>query len=272
MKTPRLLVALFLLGLVSLAVDITNYLMLELGQPLHAFDRARLRGPVVVRRARPGERLETLDHVVRELDPDDILITDSSGPISMAGTMGGLATEITEDSRDQAIVHAKEPVPGSEQPFAIGHEGVGEVIDVGPGVKTLRPGDVVAICHHLSCGTCDRCLDHRPLFCRTTNDGAIAIFGIPMGAEYGGLFSELVRVPFADQCVLPLPPNVTVRRAFPLAESACAAVPKPLASRFWYWPSSVATRNDSATPLSPNRHFVPERRSVYDRLDRATVV
>ena len=88
---------------VSLAVDITNYLMLELGQPLHAFDRAGCTGPIVVRRARPGERLETLDHVVRDLDPDDILITDASGPISMAGTMGGLATEITEDSRDLVI-------------------------------------------------------------------------------------------------------------------------------------------------------------------------
>jgi phenylalanyl-tRNA synthetase beta chain len=88
---------------VSLAVDITNYLMLELGQPLHAFDRTKLTGPIVVRRARPGERLETLDHVVRDLDPDDILITDSSGPISMAGTMGGLATEISETSRDLVI-------------------------------------------------------------------------------------------------------------------------------------------------------------------------
>jgi phenylalanyl-tRNA synthetase beta chain len=88
---------------VSLAVDITNYLMLELGQPLHAFDRARLSGPIVVRRARPGERLETLDHVVRDLDPEDILITDSSGPISMAGTMGGVTTEVTEDSRDLVI-------------------------------------------------------------------------------------------------------------------------------------------------------------------------
>jgi phenylalanyl-tRNA synthetase beta chain len=88
---------------VSLAVDITNYLMLELGQPLHAFDRTKLTGPVVVRRARPGERLETLDHVVRDLDPDDILITDSSGPISMAGTMGGLATEISGTSRDLVI-------------------------------------------------------------------------------------------------------------------------------------------------------------------------
>jgi phenylalanyl-tRNA synthetase beta chain len=88
---------------VSLAVDITNYLMLELGQPLHAFDAARLTGPIVVRRAQPGERLETLDHVVRDLDPDDILITDASGPISMAGTMGGLATEISGTSRDLVI-------------------------------------------------------------------------------------------------------------------------------------------------------------------------
>ena len=88
---------------VSLAVDITNYLMLELGQPLHAFDAAQLSGPVVVRRARPGERLETLDHVVRDLDTEDILITDSSGPISLAGTMGGLATEISGTSRDLVI-------------------------------------------------------------------------------------------------------------------------------------------------------------------------
>jgi phenylalanyl-tRNA synthetase beta chain len=88
---------------VCLAVDVTNYLMLELGQPLHAFDAARLSGPIVVRRARAGERLETLDHVVRDLDPDDILITDSSGPISMAGTMGGVATEVSGESRDLVI-------------------------------------------------------------------------------------------------------------------------------------------------------------------------
>ncbi|MGI8334689.1 phenylalanine--tRNA ligase subunit beta [Actinomadura scrupuli] len=88
---------------VSLAVDVTNYLMLELGQPLHAFDRAKLSGPIVVRRARPGERLETLDHVKRTLDPEDVLITDDSGPISMAGTMGGLNSEIDEKSTDLVI-------------------------------------------------------------------------------------------------------------------------------------------------------------------------
>jgi phenylalanyl-tRNA synthetase beta chain len=88
---------------VSLAVDVANYLMIETGQPLHAFDKASLSGPIVVRRARAGERLETLDHVVRELDPEDIVITDSSGPISMAGTMGGVATEITAASRELVI-------------------------------------------------------------------------------------------------------------------------------------------------------------------------
>jgi phenylalanyl-tRNA synthetase beta chain len=88
---------------VSLAVDVTNYLMLELGQPLHAFDRGALTGPIVVRRALPEEKLETLDHVVRALDPEDILITDSSGPISLAGTMGGVATEVSPSSRDVVI-------------------------------------------------------------------------------------------------------------------------------------------------------------------------
>ena len=88
---------------VSLAVDITNYLMAELGQPLHAFDSDRLSGPVVVRRARPGEKLETLDHVLRDLDPDDVVIADSSGAISMAGTMGGLSTEISGSSVNLVI-------------------------------------------------------------------------------------------------------------------------------------------------------------------------
>ncbi|GAA4235206.1 phenylalanyl-tRNA synthetase beta chain [Streptosporangium album] len=88
---------------VSLAVDVTNYVMLELGQPLHAFDAAKLTGEIVVRRAEPGETLETLDHVVRTLNPEDILITDGSGAISMAGTMGGLHTEISDASTDIVI-------------------------------------------------------------------------------------------------------------------------------------------------------------------------
>ncbi|GAB3487896.1 phenylalanine--tRNA ligase subunit beta [Nocardiopsis coralliicola] len=79
---------------VSLAVDITNYVMMELGQPLHAWDAGALRGALQVRAARPGETLETLDHTKRTLDPDDIVIADDRGPINIAGVMGGADTEI----------------------------------------------------------------------------------------------------------------------------------------------------------------------------------
>ncbi|RZS89348.1 phenylalanyl-tRNA synthetase beta subunit [Motilibacter rhizosphaerae] len=85
---------------VSLAVDVTNYVMLELGQPLHAYDRQRLQGPVVVRRARAGETIETLDGTKRVLDPDDLAITDDSGPIGVAGVMGGASTEISGTTRE----------------------------------------------------------------------------------------------------------------------------------------------------------------------------
>jgi phenylalanyl-tRNA synthetase beta chain len=96
---------LFLAGMrpVSLAVDVTNYVMHELGQPLHAFDRGRLTGTVVVRRARAGERLVTLDHVDRILHPEDVLIADDSGPLSLAGTMGGLSSEVGDDTTDLVI-------------------------------------------------------------------------------------------------------------------------------------------------------------------------
>ena len=80
---------------ISLAVDVTNHVMLELGQPLHAFDLDELSGDVVVRRAAPGERLRTLDGQDRALDSEDLLITDDRGPIALAGVMGGGPTEVT---------------------------------------------------------------------------------------------------------------------------------------------------------------------------------
>ncbi len=92
-------------------VDVTNYVMLEIGQPLHAFDydgllerarRAKGREDaipkIVVRPARPGEGMETIDHVYREFQPYDILITDTAGPVGIGGVMGGVDTEVSEET------------------------------------------------------------------------------------------------------------------------------------------------------------------------------
>jgi len=80
---------------ISLAVDVTNYVMLALGQPLHAFDLDRLSGSIVVRRAAAGETLTTLDDVERTLFPEDLLITDGGHtPLAIAGVMGGATSEV----------------------------------------------------------------------------------------------------------------------------------------------------------------------------------
>lgn len=96
---------------VSLAVDVTNYVMMELGQPLHAYDRTSVQGAIGVRRAEEGEKLRTLDGVERTLHAEDLVITDERGPIGLAGVMGGANTEIadhddTERSTSDVVVEA----------------------------------------------------------------------------------------------------------------------------------------------------------------------
>ncbi|MEV5875955.1 phenylalanine--tRNA ligase subunit beta [Streptomyces sp. NPDC052101] len=81
---------------ISLAVDVTNYVMMELGQPLHAYDRTLVQGTIGVRRAQEGEKLVTLDSVERGLHAEDLVITDDRGPIGLAGVMGGANTEIAD--------------------------------------------------------------------------------------------------------------------------------------------------------------------------------
>jgi len=92
---------------VSNVVDASNYVMLELGKPIHTFDAAAVTdGRIVVRLARPGERIETLDHVDRELAPDTLLIADPTGPLGIAGVMGGAASEVSEGTTDVVIESA----------------------------------------------------------------------------------------------------------------------------------------------------------------------
>jgi phenylalanyl-tRNA synthetase beta chain len=88
---------------ISLPVDITNYTMLELGQPIHGYDLAKLQGGLVIRRAAKGETLETLDGVVRKLDVTDLVVADSSGAVGLAGVMGGASTEMSGTTTDVLV-------------------------------------------------------------------------------------------------------------------------------------------------------------------------
>jgi phenylalanyl-tRNA synthetase beta chain len=91
---------------VSNVVDITNYVMFELGHPLHAFDANTIEGNrLVVKRASAGETLETLDHVDRKLSTDDLIIFDDAGPTSMSGTMGGARSEVS-DTTSRVLMEA----------------------------------------------------------------------------------------------------------------------------------------------------------------------
>lgn len=88
---------------ISLVVDVTNYVMLELGQPLHAFDKSKIKGGLTIKRAGSAQKFKTLDGVERTLDPDDLMVCDDEQPLALAGTMGGQSSEITETTTEIAL-------------------------------------------------------------------------------------------------------------------------------------------------------------------------
>ena len=104
---------------------------------------------------------------------------------------------------DSAIIAGRAPLP---PPYAIGHEAIGEVIDVGDEVTHVVPGDKVVIPWHIACGKCGRCRAGLYAYCETVP--ALAMFGAPIGGAWGGLFSDLVRVPYADAMLVPFPDDL----------------------------------------------------------------
>ncbi|SMQ64007.1 phenylalanine--tRNA ligase subunit beta [Agreia sp. VKM Ac-1783] len=144
---------------ISLIVDITNYVMLELGQPIHAYDFDTLTGGLRVRRARTGEKLVTLDDVTRALDSEDLVIADESGAIGLAGVMGGASTEIGDSSRT-VLIEAANFDPVSIARTARRHKLPSEASrrferGVDPAVAAVAAARVVQLLVDLAGGTAD---------------------------------------------------------------------------------------------------------------------
>jgi threonine dehydrogenase-like Zn-dependent dehydrogenase len=104
---------------------------------------------------------------------------------------------------DRFILEGRTPLPA---PFAIGHECVAEVVEAGEAVTHVGLGELVVVPWHIACGRCDRCRAGLTAHCRAFPP--LAMFGAPIGGEWGGLFSDLVRVPCADRMLVPLPPGL----------------------------------------------------------------
>lgn len=130
---------------------------------------------------------------------------------------------------DRAIIAGRTPL---FPPFAIGHECVAEVVEVGDGVRRTRVGDVAVVPWSIHCGECGRCRRGLTASCESVTPRAM--FGTTLGGEFGGLFSELVRVPYADAMLVPIPDGVdpvTVAAASDNLTDAWIAVSQPLAAR-----------------------------------------
>jgi len=150
---------------ISLAVDITNYVMLELGQPIHGYDLDQLRGEMVVRRAKAGEKLTTLDGVERPLNTEDLLITDDRGPIGLAGVMGGSETELSSATTN-VLVEAANFDPVSIARTARRHKLPSEASKrfergVDPEVAAVAAGRVVQLLVDLAGGTAENHGSHH---------------------------------------------------------------------------------------------------------------
>src|ERR687898_1059603 len=104
---------------------------------------------------------------------------------------------------DLGIVRGQVPY---QEPFPFGHECVAEVTDVGDDVIAVAPGDLVSVPFQISCGECARCRRGQTGNCESVP--RLSMYGLPLGPEYGGFLSDVVRVPYADAMLVPIPDGV----------------------------------------------------------------
>lgn len=131
---------------------------------------------------------------------------------------------------DTAILAGEVPV---NAPFPLGHEFVARVVSNGPGVRAVTPGDIVVVPFQLSCGVCPRCCRGWTATCAEVPAGAMYGAGDIGGAQWGGAYADLVRVPFADHLLVPVPAGVSIPQAATVSDNladAWRAVAPPLAA------------------------------------------
>jgi threonine dehydrogenase-like Zn-dependent dehydrogenase len=122
---------------------------------------------------------------------------------------------------DRLVIEGRQRLP-STRPFAFGHEAVARVVEVGRDVRNVKPGDVVAMPTHFSCGECGHCRRGSTAFCEKFS-GDLRIYGYPVGRQpgddFGGLFDDVVRVPFADAMLVKVPPGIDPAEAVSAGDS-----------------------------------------------------
>ncbi len=177
-----------LMGLRSVnnIVDVTNYVLLEVGQPMHAFDRKFLRGDkIVVRRAEEGEKIVTLDEKEFTLTPDNLLICDGERPVALAGIMGGLNSEIKEETSEvflEAAVFARDSVRKTSR--ALGQRSDSSarfekgVYEIFPWMAMTR---ALILIEELGCGTPTKCT---------------AVGNLNSPSEYGGIAPKMIETTY----------------------------------------------------------------------------
>ncbi|MCR9240570.1 MAG: alcohol dehydrogenase catalytic domain-containing protein [Rhodobiaceae bacterium] len=106
---------------------------------------------------------------------------------------------------DTMIISGNSPF---EPPFALGHESVARIVDIGDAVEGLEVGDIVSVPYHRTCGVCPSCRGRNPLNCHEKNVPIVATYGMPDGSDFGGMFSESYRVPYASHALVKIPKSV----------------------------------------------------------------